>query len=80
MREGEIKWNLGIQAIAGGYDHKGIFKFARMRKEEIELEIRMRDGRDRAGESNSLECKRERSKGRIDLTLGSNLTLESDVP
>ena len=72
-------WNLGIQTIAGGYDRTGIFKFARMRKEDIELEIRMRDRRDRAGDSNLLECVRERSHGRIDLTLGSNLTLDSDI-
>ena len=55
-------WNLGIQTIAGGYDRTGIFKFARMRKEDIELEIRIRSNaerRDRAEDSNSLECRRE---------------------
>ena len=55
-------WNIRIQKNAGGYDHAGIFKVARKRKEDIELEIRIRSNarrRDRAGDSNSLECRRE---------------------
>ena len=57
-----MMWNIRIQKNAGGYDHAGIFKVARKRKEDIELEIRIRSNarrRDRAGDSNSLECRRE---------------------
>ena len=68
--------------IAGWYDHRRIFKFARMQKEDIELEIRIRSnaGRtDRAGDSNSLECRREWSRVKFELLRMMSLRLRAII-